>query len=301
MALELKKKGAKWLKLAWNILKDSVSDFLDKRCVKLSAALSYYTVFSLPPMLIIVISIGSFFYKQESIREDIFRLIAGIVGSSTAGEIQDVLDNLSVSGDNVWATALGVGMLIFSATGIFGEVQDSINFLWGLKTKDKKGWIRVIINRLISFSMIIILGFILLVSLTVNTVLDMIVERLHVSFSSSSINFIEFIDQGFIFAVTCVLFTLIFKILPDAVVKWKYALAGGALTSVLFMIGKYFIGLYLTDTSIVSAYGATGSIIIMLLWVYYSSIILYFGAVFTLSVVSNLQDEIVPNRYAVRA
>ncbi len=291
----------KWLKLVWNILKDAVLYFIDKRCVKLSAALAYYTIFSLPPLLIIIISIGSFFYTRSSIREDIFNLIAGIVGSDTAGEIQDVLDNLSVSGDSTWATALGVGMLLFGATGIFGEIQDSINMLWELKAKPKKGWISMIINRLVSFAMIVVMGFILLVSLTVNTVMEIGLERLNLAAQESGLNFFHFLDQTLVILVICLLFTLIFKVLPDAVLKWRFAFIGASLTAVLFMFGKYLIGLYLTDTYIVSAYGATGSIIVMLLWVYYSAIILYFGAVFTLSVVRNLGGEIEPNRFSVRA
>lgn len=293
--------GMKWLKLVWNILKDAVAYFIDKRCVKLSAALAYYTIFSLPPLLIIVISIGSFFYAQADIREDVFSLISGIVGSNTAGEIQDVLDNISVTGGNTWATILGVGMLLFGATGIFGEIQDSLNMLWELKAKPKKGWISMIVNRLVSFSMIVVLGFILLVSLTVNTVLDIGLEKLNLHISSTGLNFIEIIDQALILVVVCILFTLIFKVLPDAVLKWKHAILGAALTSLLFMLGKYLISLYLTDTYIVSAYGATGSIIVMLLWVYYSAIILYFGAVFVLSVVRNTGGKIEPNRFSVRA
>lgn len=291
----------KWLKLIWNILKDAVIYFIDKRCVKLSAALAYYTIFSLPPLLIIIISIGSFFYTKASIREDVFSLIAGVVGSDTAGEIQDVLDNLSVSGDSSWATALGIGMLLFGATGIFGEIQDSINMLWELKAKPKKGWISMILNRLISFAMIVVMGFILLVSLTVNTAMEIGLERLNLAAQESGLNFFHFLDQVLVLLVICLLFTLIFKVLPDAVLKWRWALIGAALTTALFMFGKYLIGLYLTDTYIVSAYGATGSIIVMLLWVYYSAIILYFGAVFTLSVVRNTGGEIEPNRFSVRA
>lgn len=294
-------KAKKWLKLVWSILKDAVTLFIKKRCVKLSAALAYYTIFSLPPLLIIVISIGSFFYKKGNIREELFDSISRIVGTDTAGNIQDVLDNLSVSGDSTWATILGVGMLLFGATGIFGEIQDSINMLWELKTRPKKGWLTVIINRLISFSMVIVLGFILMVSLTVNTVLDFLLERLNIGLSSNGLGFLQFIDQGIVFVVIGALFMLIFKVLPDAKIPWKYAAIGAGLTSLLFMAGKYLISLYLTDTYIVSAYGATGSIIVMLLWVYYSSIILYFGAVFTQSVIRNMGEEIEPNRFAVRA
>lgn len=288
------------LKCVWRILKDAVVYFIDKRCVKLSAALAYYTIFSLPPLLIIVISIGSFFYSQADIRQDVFGVISGMVGSSTAGEIQDVLDNISLTGGNTWATVFGIGMLLFGATGIFGEIQDSINMLWELKAKPKKGWLRVIVNRLLSFSMIVVLGFILLVSLTVNTVLDIALEKLNLHISSGEIQVLQVVDQAFILIVICVLFTLIFKVLPDAVLKWKHAFIGAALTSVLFMFGKYLIGLYLTDTYIVSAYGATGSIIVMLLWVYYSAIILYFGAVFTHSVVRNTGGEIEPNKFSIR-
>lgn len=288
------------MKLTWQILKDTIESFIENRCIKFSAALAYYTVFSLPPMLIVLISIGGFFYKKQHIREEVFTVITSFVGIDTADRVQEVLDNISLNSDNTWATVFGVGLVIFGSSRIFAEIQDSINLIWGLKAKPTKSWLTLIVNRLVSFSMILVLGFILLVSLTVNTVLDILLEKLTALLPDQNVIFIYLADQLLVLTVIVLLFTLIFRVLPDAVLRWKDAMVGAGVTTILFLIGKYLISLYLTDTYIVSAYGATGSLIVLLLWVYYSAIILYFGAEFTKAYADNLGHPIQPNQFAVR-
>lgn len=290
----------KKLKFIWKVLKETVSSFLDDKCVKLSAALAYYTIFSLPPMLVIIITICSFFYGEKAIQGELYDIIRGYVGAEAAMQIEDVLANISITGNNLWATIIGIGMLLFGATGIFGEIQDSINFIWGLKAKPEKSWLTLIINRLVSFSMVLVIGFILLVSLTLNTLLDVLFERLEALFPDYIVKLVYYVDYVLIFTIIVLLFALIFKILPDAIIKWRHVLTGAVVTGVLFMIGKYVISLYLTDTYIISAYGGTGSLIVLLLWVYYSSIILYFGAEFTQSFARHRGVRIEPNRFAVR-
>lgn len=289
----------KRLKTIWNILKDTITEFLDDKCMKLSAALAYYTIFSLPPMLVIIIVIGSFFYGEEAIQGELFGVMRGYVGDGAASQIEDVLANISITGNNLWATIIGVGMLLFGATGIFGEIQDSINLIWGLKAKPEKSWLTLIINRLVSFSMVLVIGFILLVSLLLNTLLEVFFNTLKEYFPDYLVELVYYVDYALIFAIIVFLFSLIFKVLPDAVIKWKHVLVGAAVTGVLFMVGKYVIGMFLTDTYLISAYGGTGSLIVLLLWVYYSSIILYFGAEFTQAYVRHTGMRIRPNKYAV--
>lgn len=289
----------KRLKLIWNILKDTIGEFTDDKCMKLSAALAYYTIFSLPPMLVIIIVVCSFFYGEEAIRGELFGTMRGYVGDDAASQIENVLANITVTGNNIWATIIGIGMLLFGATGIFGEIQDSINLIWGLKAKPEKSWLALIINRLISFSMILVIGFILLVSLMLNTLLEVFFNTLESYFPDAIVRLIYYIDYVLIFGIIMLLFSLIFKVLPDAIIKWKHVFVGAAVTGLLFMIGKYVIGMFLTDTYLISAYGGTGSLIVLLLWVYYSSIILYFGAEFTQSYVRHMGMKIRPNKYAV--
>jgi membrane protein len=165
----------KWhLKNMWPILKDSVSDFIDNKSLRMSAALAYYTVFSLAPMLIVIISLCDIFYGRAAIEGSIFEHIQKIVGTDAAMQIEQVIKNATISRDISWASIIGICALIFAATGVFAEIQDSINFIWRLKAKPKKGWLKLIINRLLSFSMVVSLGFILLVSLVINSVMDLL-------------------------------------------------------------------------------------------------------------------------------
>ncbi len=285
--------------MLWMVLRSAVISFLDHKCMKLSASLAYYTIFSLPPLLLLIISLCSIFYGRQAIQGEIIQLISGYVGSETAFQIQTALANTALSGNNIFATATGIIMLILGATGIFGEIQDSINFIWGLKTKPEKGWLALIINRLLSFSMILVMGFILLVSLTLNTFMDLFFKKLEEFFPAYIIRLVLYLDYAFIFIVIVTLFAMIFKILPDASIRWKHVMNGAIATGILFMAGKYLISYYLSFNTTVSAYGTTGSIIILLLWVYYSAIILYFGAEFTHAYARHHGIIIRPNKYAV--
>jgi membrane protein len=192
--------------------------------------------------------------------------------------------------------------LIFGATGVFGEIQDSINFIWQLKAKPKNGLLKILINRLLSFSMVISLGFILLVSLALNGLIALFGKRLTDLFpqiTEVSVIIIYIINLAFTFVIITLLFAIIFKVLPDARVQWKHVMVGAVTTAVLFMVGKFAIGFYLGASKVSSTYGAAGSIVIILLWVYYSAIILYFGAEFTQVYAEYHGARIQPNAYAV--
>lgn len=283
----------------WRILKDSMSEFLDDRVFRLSAALAYYTVFSLPSMLIIIIGLGSLFFGKDAIQGEVFTTIDQFVGAEAAHQIQEVLRNTSMHHDNLIATLIGFGTLLFGATGMFGEIQGSINQIWGLKTKPNKNLIKLLLNRLLSFSMVLVLGFILLVSLILNAILEALFHRLKVFFSGDMVTTLLVADQVVMIAVIALLFAFIFKVLPDAKIRWKDVWVGAVVTSLLFLLGKFLIGYYLQHNASINAYGAAGSLIVILLWVYYSSLILYFGAEFTQVYVRYRGRAIAPNRYAV--
>lgn len=281
------------------ILKDSFMEFIDHKVLKLSAALAYYTIFSLPSMLIIVIGLGGLFYGKEAVEGKVFFQINHLVGAQAALEVQHIIQGMVMHHDSFIATVVGIVTLLIGATGMFGEIQDSINMIWGLKTKPKKEFIKLLLNRVISFSMIIILGFILVVSLLLNVMLEAFFLHLKKHFSEGFINNLYMVDQFIILGIILLLFAFIFKVLPDAKILWKDVWIGAFVTTLLFILGKFVIGYYLTNTSQISAYGTAGSLIIILLWVYYSAIILYFGAEFTHVFARHHGRRIAPNKYAI--
>lgn len=287
------------LKNLWLITRDTFKDFLNDRVLKLSAALAYYTIFSLPSMLIVVVGLCSVFLGHDAVQGKLFSEMSGFIGAGPAMQVQDILQKTTLKHDNVIATIIGAVTLLLAATGIFGEIQDSINSIWGLQAKPEKGFIKLLLNRLISFSMVIVLGFILMVSLVLNALLSGLIHRLEYYFSEDVVKFMFIFDYGLILLVTTVLFGSILKVLPDAKIMWKDVWVGAFTTAVLFMVGKFAIGYYLQHNASISAYGAAGSIILILLWVYYSAIILYFGAEFTQVYVRFNKRRIQPNRYAV--
>jgi membrane protein len=194
---------------------------------------------------------------------------------------------------------VGLVTLIIGATSVFGEIQDSINLIWRLKAKPRKGWLKLLVNRLLSFSIIITLGFLLLVSLIINGILDAFISRLTMAFPEAQVIALYIANVILSFVITSFLFGLIFKVLPDAKIKWHNVRIGAFTTALLFMLGKFLISYYLGHNRMTSAYGAAGSVIVILLWVYYSAIILYFGAVFTRVYAIHTGSHIYPDDYAV--
>lgn len=290
------------LKNVWTALKDSGSDFSNYNITKLSAALAYYTVFSIAPMLIVIISLCSFFYGREAIQGQVYGQIKSFVGPDAAIQIQQIIGNASLSPSFTFASVLGVIILLFSATGVFVEIQSSINLIWNLKTKAQKarrGILKMLQSRLLSFSLIIGLGFIALVSLVVSTVADALATRLLRVLPEVTVLVAYLINLIITLSAISLLFAIVFKFLPDARIRWRDVWTGAVATALLFILGKFGIGLYLNKSNPGSAYGAAGSVIVILSWVYYSAIILYFGAAFTKNYAHATGQKIYPNQYAV--
>ncbi len=285
----------------WSITKQSFSDFIDNRVLKLSAALAFYTIFSLPAMLIIVISVSDIFYGRAAIEGTLYNQIAGFVGENAALQVQEIIRAAALSESSYLATIIGIGTLLFGATSVFSEIQDSINQIWKLKARPRKGkgFLKMIINRLLSFSLVISLGFLLLVSLLINGLMDLLITRLTSMFPELTVIVVYAVNVIITFGITTLLFAMIFKVLPDARIKWRHVRAGAITTAILFMLGKFLIGYYLGHSKLSSTYGTAGSVIVMLLWVYYSAMILYFGAVFTHVFAVHTGSRIYPSNYAV--
>ena len=256
-------------------------------------------MFSLPGLVIIVIWLGDIFYGRAAIEGSVYGEIADLVGKQAAVQIQDTIKNATLSSDNKLTAIIGVITLIIGATTVFGEIQDSINLIWRLKAKPRKGWLKLIVNRLLSFSIIISLGFLLLVSLIANGLMDAFINRLTVLFPQTEVTLIYIANVVLTFLITSLLFGIIFKVLPDAKIQWRNVRVGAFTTALLFMGGKFLISYYLGQSSVSSAYGAAGSVIVILLWVYYSALILYFGANFTRVYAIETGSHIYPDKYAV--
>ena len=283
----------------WKIIKLSIHDFIEDKVLKLSAALAFYTIFSLPAMLIIIIAISDFFYGRRAIEGTIYDQIASFVGRDAAIQIQQTIRSAALSGQAGFATLVGLVTLVVGATSVFGEIQDSINHIWRLKAKPKKGWLKILINRLLSFSMVVCLGFLLLVSLLINGVMEAFIHTLTQLFPSITFFAVYSFNLLLTFLITTFLFAIIFKFLPDAKIRWRHVRVGAFTTALLFLAGKFLIGYYLGHSRLSSAYGAAGSVIVILLWVYYSAMILYFGAEFTRHYAMVSGSRIYPDEYAV--
>lgn len=263
------------------LVKSAGSEFSDDNATKLSASLAYYTVFSIGPLLLVVVTLLGIFYKKADITAHIFNQLSNLLGQSGANQLRSILDSISTQDNTTLFGIIGGVILVFGATGIFTEIQSSINYIWSIKAKPKRGWLKYITDRLISFSLIIGIGFLMLVTLFINILIDMLTNRLQRFFGDANIFLVKGINLLLLLAVVTFLFAVIYKVLPDAKIAWKDTLAGASFTGVLFVIGKFLIGYYLASSSSIDSYGAAASIIILLSWVYYSSMILYFGAEFT--------------------
>jgi len=287
------------LKGIWKILKASVEGFMEDKIPKLSGALAYYTVFSMAPLLLLIISLCGLFLGQEAVEGKVYAALSGFMGNDTAAQLQEIIRHASLSGKGTVAFTVGIVTLLIGATTVFAEIQDSINTIWRIKPKPKKGWLKMLQNRFLSFSVIISLGFIMLVSLALSSVIDAFFEGLQAKFPDIAVIVFYIFNQIITLMVTTLIFGVVFKVLPDARIRWKDVMAGSVVTALLFMLGKFGISFYISQSDIGSTYGTAGSLVILLLWTYYSSIILYFGAEFTKAYALQYGAEIHPAEYAV--
>jgi len=281
------------------LFKETFNEFINDNAMKLSAALSYYTIFSLPALLIIVTSLCGLYFGTQAINGELYGQIKDLVGSDAALQIQEMVKNVNLSNHTMLATIISVVVLVIGASGLFAEIQDSINYIWGIKSKPKKGLIRFVVNRLMSFSMIISVGFLLLVGLIFSALMELLNKKLLSHFPSETIYLYYFLNIFLLLVLTTLLFLIIFKMLPDGKVSFRDCLFGALFTALLFMGGKFLIGAYLGSSAMASIYGSAGSIVIILAWVYYSAIILYFGAEFTKVYSKTYGKNIIPNKYTI--
>ena len=269
------------VKLVWQALKESFNGFIDDKVPKLSASLAYYTVFSLAPLLILIIFLAGMILGREAVEGSVYEQVKEFIGSKSADQVQDMIRNAALADKGPIAGIIGIIMLLIGATSMFAELQDSINQIWGLKAKSNVGFMQVLKSRLLSFGIIGSLVFLLLVSLGASTIIEVLGNKLTSLLPEVTVVIVAIINYIFNFVLTTLLFAVIFRVLPDAKIRWKDVLPGAIATSLLFLAGKFLISFYIGASDVGSTYGAAGSLVILLVWIYYSSIILYFGAEFT--------------------
>jgi len=276
----------------------AAKDFMEDKAPRLAAALSYYTAFSLPPLLVAVIGVAGVVYGVDDVRERILSQVAGLVGPDSAATLgQAVINAQQTTGSGV-ALILGFLTLLIGATGAFGQLQEALNTIWEVEPKKGGGIWRLVRSRLLSFGTILGTGFLLLVSLTLSAGIGALVDAASgVDWMAPYLAALDVVAS--LIVITC-LFALIFKLLPDTKIEWRDVWVGAALTAILFVIGKFAIGFYLGVSDVGSAYGAAGSVIVILVWIYYSSLILFFGAEFTQVWASSRAAKVPTSAPAVR-
>lgn len=285
------------LKGTWEVLKNAGKGFMKDKVPKLSGSLAYYTIFSLGPMMLVIIFLANLFWRQSAIEGTIVEQLRSLVGNDAALQIQEIIKNASIDSNSTFAAIAGFVTLFIGATSVFTEIQDSINFIWNLKLKESTGWWKVLRSRILSFSIVVALGFLLLVSLVINGLLEQLMQRLQQLFPDTNLHLLYLINLITTLLVTTFLFGMVYKVLPDAEIKWKDVTVGAVFTAVLFMIAKFGITLYIGSSNIGSSYGAAGSLVVLLLWIYFSAMIFYFGAEFTKAYALKYGSAIKPNKF----
>ncbi len=263
------------------LLKITFKNWSDKDPFRQSAVIAYYSIFSIPGLLVLIIAITGYFFGKDSVNENILAQISSTMGVSTALQIKEILINISQSKSTIWGSILGVITILIGATGVFVELQISLNAIWQVEVVPKKGIWPILQARLFSFGLILAIAFLLIISLVISAGLAAVSQWSEGYTSEFTIALFYVLNFIFSLAVISMLFALMFKILPDAEIHWKHVWIGSVVTGLLFTIGKTALTYYFSKAEPASVYGAAGSIILLLLWVSYSSMILFFGAEFT--------------------
>jgi membrane protein len=261
------------MKAVFGLLKQAAVDWSDDEAPRLGAALAYYTTFSMAPLLLIAVSIAGIFFGAEAVQGRLVGQIDGVIGRSGAEFVQEMLKSARKPSAGVLGTILGFATLFLGASGAFNELRNALNKVWEVPRPEAKGLLGMVRQRFASFMMILVIGFLLLVSLALSAVISAVSDQ--VGAAGAVLQAVNLLVS---LAVVTVLFAAIFKILPDTEVEWRDVWFGAAATAALFVVGKFAIGLYLAKSSVASAHGAAGSLVVLLVWVYYAAQILFYGA-----------------------
>jgi len=281
------------------VLKNAFKDWFAKDPFRESSIIAYYAIFSLPGLLVVVMTLAGYFFGRDAVNNQVATQFTSIMGAETAKQIQDMIIQASRMRNSLLATIIGIITILVGATGVFAEFQTALNAVWEVKLDTTKSGIwKVVRVRLFSFGLIISIAFLLIVSLVVSTLISAFGSWLTVHFTDSFFLFLQVLNTGLSLIILAVLFALMFKFLPDAKIKWKHVWVGSFVTAFLFEIGKFALGLYFGKANPGTGYGAAGSIILIMLWVNYSSIIVLYGAEFTHIYAKMFSGKVQPNEIA---
>jgi membrane protein len=269
------------LKNLGKLFKTTFKEWWDKDPFRQSAIIAYYAIFGIPGLLVLIIAVAGYFFGTETVNQNLMAQISETIGSETALEIQEILSKSTAEKSTIWGSIVGITILLLGATGVFVELQKTLNLIWNVKVKPQNGIWLIIKARLFSFGLILAIAFLLTISLVISTALVAISN--YIQFESTQLMMTIYGILNFIISLLVIsaLFAMIFKILPDAKIQWKHVWLGSLFTGILFTIGKMALAYYFGKAEPASIYGVAGSIILILLWVSYSSMILFFGAEFT--------------------
>jgi membrane protein len=284
----------------WTITKKSAIAWKEADPFRQSAVVAYYAVFSMPALLVIIIASAGFVFGEEVVRGEISRQISSVMGKETSRQIEGIIARAGEHKSSMWAAAISIITLVLGCTGVFEELQVSLNQIWEVKAAAKKKWLKSMKDRLFSFGLVLSIGFLLLVSLLLTAVLTAFSRWIENHLPEFVLVLFHIIDLVLSLGVVMILFALMFKILPDVKVRWKNVWAGALVTALLFTIGKYALGIYFGKSNPGSTYGAAGSIILVMLWVSYSCMIVFFGAEFTKQYTLHSEGKIEPRKGAER-
>jgi len=266
-----------------------------------SAIIAYYAIFSIPGLLLLIVTVMGYFFGNETVNNDLVKEISKSMGASTATQISEILEKANESKATLWGSIVGVIILLIGATGVFVELQKTLNLIWQVKTVAQNGILPILKARLFSFGLILAIAFLLTISLVISTAIAAMSNWIKVDTSSFMISVFSVINFSLSLAVISFLFALMFKVLPDAEIKWKHVWLGSLITGILFTLGKTALAYYFGKANPASVYGAAGSVILILLWVSYSSMIMFFGAEFTYIYAKTYTGKVAPTKIAKAA
>jgi membrane protein len=280
------------------VFKTTLKEWWEKDPFRQSAIIAYYAIFGIPGLLVLIIAVAGYFFGTETVNQNLMAQISETIGKETALQIQDILTKSTAEKSTIWGSIVGISILLLGATGVFVELQKTLNLIWNVKVKPQNSYWRILKSRLFSFGLILAIAFLLTISLVISTALVAVSN--YISFESSQLMMTLYGILNFIISLLVIsaLFAMIFKILPDAKIEWKHVWLGSLVTGILFTIGKMALAYYFGKADPASIYGAAGSIILILLWVSYSSMILFFGAEFTAAYAKMYSGIIAPTSIA---
>jgi membrane protein len=281
------------------LLRDTFKVWNEREPFNNSIIIAYYTIFSLPGLLVIIINLAGYFFGAEAVTNQISTQIGGLTGGDTAKDIEEMVANASKNEGTALSTVLSVATLLFGATGVFYQLQQILNKMWEVKPKPKQKFLKLIKDRVFSFGLILVIGFIMLVSLVLSAAVTSVSDWVSSNVSEALVVVFSFLDIVLSIGIVTLLFAAIYKFLPDAKIRWKDVWVGAFLTSILFVVAKFLLGLYFGNSDPGSTYGAAGSIILIMLWVSYAGLILLFGAEFTKLYSDTYGGKVQPSDHAV--